>query len=150
MQLLPWQLLPCRLVRSSCPARELLPGHQFHRTAALQKRRLIAESTQVLFLNQMFSDFFVFVPTSNWALGQKIIFSTKALQGADSNWCGYKHCEQTEFPGTPGVAGPNSDQDHVLLVEHGPKISGPHSHLLTGGNVVLEKFETYHDVIVWL
>ncbi len=38
-----------------------------------------------------------------------------------------------------GVTGLGSDQDHVPPAEHGPKISGPCSHMLTGGNVVLEK-----------
>ncbi len=45
------------------------------------------------------------------------------------------------IPG-PGVIGPGSNQDHVPPVEHGPKISGPGSHLLshllTGGKAVLE------------
>ncbi len=39
-----------------------------------------------------------------------------------------------------GVTGPGSDEDYIPPAEHGPKISGPRSHLLAGGNLVLEKF----------
>ncbi len=44
------------------------------------------------------------------------------------------------IPSRSIVTGPGSDQDRVLPAEHGSKISGPRSHLLTGGNLFPDIF----------